>query len=165
MTILGVAGLSIQLFIATTTIATTATATLARHGIIRSFLVTQPLFTLTYALAPFLALVSPKSLFLWPCIAVGTALHATARTYALLATTMLLDTAVADQTRATTSLRGTAHGVVAVISALCRTHAAVVAGMLYGWSEAIHVVGLVWWGCAALSAVGWGLSFWVLHWL
>ncbi|OJD33768.1 mfs multidrug transporter [Diplodia corticola] len=141
---LGGVGLSLQLAIVVSII---------RHSPVKAFDATQPLFVLTYALAPYLALVPAASWALWPCIFVGTALHAVTRTYGLLATTMLLDAAVPCQT-----LRATAHGIAAVVSGLCRTHGAVVGGILHSWGQANNAAGLAWWGCSLLSTIGWALS-------
>ncbi|KAF2837542.1 MFS general substrate transporter, partial [Patellaria atrata CBS 101060] len=149
LAILGVIGISLQLLFypwAST-----------RFGTLATYRTVLWLFPLTYTLTPFLSLIpsttsppSPSAGFrIWLGIAAVLAIQVTARTFALPGTTILVNNCCPHP-----SVLGTVHGVGQSVSSATRTIGPVVGGWVFGYGLRVGVVGVAWWGLAALAVLG-----------
>ncbi|KAF4553005.1 MFS-type transporter-like protein 30 [Elsinoe fawcettii] len=128
-----------------------------RLGTIRSYRLSLLLFPISYLLAPFLALVPTASLpplpadgiWFWLALIVVLSIQVLARTFALPATTILLNNASPHP-----SVLGTVHGIGQSVSSAMRTLGPVVGGWGYGMGLREGVVGAVWWGMSCWAVLG-----------
>lgn len=157
MSILGVIGITLQLFVYPTLS--------ARLGTVRCLRFFLLCFPVAYCLLPFLSLVpstSPppeaKSGFLvWAAIATVLWFQVVGRTFALPSSTILVNNCSPHP-----SVLGTLHGLAQSCTSAARTVGPVVCGYLYGLGLAGGVVGAVWWGLSCFAAVGW-LASWMVR--
>lgn len=156
MSILGVMGITLQLFV--------YPALSARLGTLRCLRLFLLCFPLTYFLVPYLALVpsttpapAPKSgPLLWIALAAILCCQVVGRTFALPNNTILVNNASPHP-----SILGTFHGFAQSCTSAARTVGPMCGGYLYGLGLAGGVVGGVWWGLSAFAAVGWLASWFV----
>ncbi|KAI0101985.1 MFS general substrate transporter [Nemania sp. FL0031] len=155
MAILGVIGISMQLFL--------YPWLSARLGTIRSWRTFLLLFPVTYLVLPFLAVVpsstAPPSqktgLAIWVAISGVLFVQVSARTFALPAQTILVNNCTPHP-----SVLGTVHGLGQSVSSLARTIGPVAGGWLYGLGLSRGFVGGVFWGMAGVAFAGVIISFW-----
>ncbi|KAH8878627.1 MFS general substrate transporter [Thozetella sp. PMI_491] len=158
MSILGVLGIGLQLFLYPTLS--------ARLGTVRSWRLFLTLFPVTYFIVPYLSLVpsSPASppplpkdgIAMWASIAAVLFLQVLGRTFALPANTILVNNCTPHP-----SVLGTLHGVAQSVSSMARTIGPMLCGYLYGLGLARGVVGAVWWGLSGVAFCGFLASWWV----
>lgn len=154
MSILGVIGITLQLFVYPTLS--------ARLGTLRCLRLFLLCFPITYFLVPYLALVpstspppNPKSGFaLWVSIAAVLFCQVIGRTFALPNNTILVNNASPHP-----SILGTFHGFAQSCTSAARTVGPMLGGYLYGVGLAKGMVGGVWWGLSAFSTIGWMASW------
>ncbi|PSR97619.1 major facilitator superfamily domain-containing protein [Coniella lustricola] len=157
MSILGIIGITLQLFV--------YPALSARLGTVNCLRLFLLCFPVAYALLPFLALVpstspspAPKSgLLVWMAIATVLWFQVVGRTFALPSSTILVNNCSPHP-----SVLGTLHGLAQSCTSAARTVGPVVCGYLYGAGLAGGVVGAVWWGLSCFAAVGW-LASWMVQ--
>ncbi|KAF2223824.1 major facilitator superfamily domain-containing protein [Elsinoe ampelina] len=126
-------------------------------GTIKSYRLSLLLFPLSYLLAPFLTLVPTSSApphpadgpYFWAALVVVLSIQVLARTFALPATTILLNNASPHP-----SVLGTVHGIGQSVSSAMRTLGPVVGGWGYGMGLRNGVVGAVWWGMSCWAVLG-----------
>lgn len=149
MAILGVIGVIMQLAL--------YPPVSASLGLLRSLRTFLPLFPIAYFLAPYLALI-PESApaALWFAISAVLLLQVTAQTFALPASIILLNNCSPHP-----SVLGSVHGVGQSVVALSKTLGSVLAGRWFALGLENGVVGTAWWAVAAVSVLGWGVSWWV----
>ena len=155
MSVLGVIGISLQLFVYPTVN--------QKLGTLRSYRWFLCLFPFAYCLAPYLAIVhsstSPPTQasgpLLWAALAGVVFLHGLARTFALPANTILVNNCSPHP-----SVLGTLHGIAQSVSSASRTVGPVAAGWLYGLGLRKGVVGGVWWGLGGVAIMGQVASGW-----
>lgn len=149
MAILGVFGVCLQFSLYPTLS--------GRWGLLRSFQVSLFLFPLACVLAPYLSLLPSSTAapepasgtFVWFGISLVLFLQVAARTFALPATIILLNNASPHP-----SVLGTIHGLGSSVSSTFRTIGPIAAGRWFGIGLHKDMVGLAWWGLAAISAFG-----------
>lgn len=148
MAILGVIGIAMQLLI--------YPYINTRFGTIRSWRVCLYCFPVAYLLAPFLSLVPSKTpppaekdgVLVWICLCVVLFFQVTGRTFALPATTILVNNASPHP-----SILGTMHGIGQSLSSGGRALGPTIGGALYGVGLRKGVVGGVWWLMSLLALV------------
>lgn len=156
MAILGVLGITLQLGV--------YPWLSARLGTVRSWRIFLVFFPLAYFAVPFLSLVpssdpppDPKSgAAVWVAIAAVLAFQVVGRTFALPATTILVNNCTPHP-----SVLGTVHGIGQSVSSFARTLGPVMGGFLYGLGLARGVIGAVWWGLSGVAVSGVVASFFV----
>lgn len=156
MAILGVIGIALQLGV--------YPWLSARLGTVRSWRLFLLFFPLAYFAVPFLSLVpssdlppAPKSgVAVWVAIATVLAFQVVGRTFALPATTILINNCTPHP-----SVLGTVHGIGQSVSSFARTLGPVMCGFLYGLGLARGVIGAVWWGLSGVAVCGVVASFFV----
>ncbi|TDZ30677.1 putative membrane protein [Colletotrichum spinosum] len=151
MAILGVIGISLQLFV--------YPRLSARLGTVRAWRLFLYLFPLTYFLVPYLSVVpttadapppGPKGgAAVWFAIVGVLLLQVLGRTFALPGQTILTNNCTPHP-----SVLGTIHGLGQSVSSAARTIGPVLCGWLYGQGLAKGVVGAVWWGLAGVAVLG-----------
>lgn len=154
MSILGVIGISLQLFIYPTIS--------ARLGTVRCLRIFLLFFPVAYFLAPFLSLVpstspppEPKSgTAMWVSIVVVLLWQVVGRTFALPSGTLLVNNCSPHP-----SVLGTLHGLAQSCASAARTIGPMLCGYLYGLGLSSGVVGAVWWGLTGFAIVGWVVSW------
>lgn len=156
MSILGVMGILLQLFVYPTVN--------QRLGTLRSYRWFLCLFPIAYCLAPYLAIVpsttSPPTQasgpLLWAALAGVVFIQGLARTFTLPANTILVNNCSPHP-----SVLGTVHGIAQSVSSASRTVGPIAGGWLYGLGLRKGVVGGVWWGLAGVAIVGQVASGWL----
>lgn len=149
LSILGVIGITLQLFLY---------PRLSHHlGTATSYRIFLALFPITYAMAPFLSVVPswakpPEGVsgpFVWSAITVVLFVQVLARTFALPCTTILINNCCPHP-----SVLSTVHGVGQSVSSLTRTFGPIVFSWIFGKGLDMGVVGLAWWLLACVAVVG-----------
>ncbi|KZL83315.1 major facilitator superfamily transporter [Colletotrichum incanum] len=151
MAILGVIGISLQLFVY---------PRLSTHlGTVRAWRLFLYFFPVTYFLVPYLAVVpttdsapppGPKGgPAIWFAIVGVLLFQVLGRTFALPGQTILINNCTPHP-----SVLGTIHGMGQSVSSAARTIGPVLCGYLYGQGLANGVVGAVWWGLAGVAILG-----------
>lgn len=156
MAVLGVLGITLQLFV--------YPAISARLGTVRCLRMSLVCFPLAYFLAPYLSLVpstteppAPKSgSAMWVAISGVLLCQVVGRTFASPNMAILVNNCSPHP-----SVLGTFHGLAQTCSSAARTLGPVLCGFLYGAGLANGVVGGVWWGLSLWAAMGW-LTSWLL---
>lgn len=156
MAVLGVLGITLQLFV--------YPALSARLGTVRCLRMALLCFPMAYFLAPYLALVpssteppAPKSgPAMWVAISGVLLCQVVGRTFASPNMAILVNNCSPHP-----SVLGTFHGLAQTFSSAARTLGPVLCGFLYGVGLAHGVVGGVWWGLSMWAAMGW-LTSWLL---
>ncbi|ROW10043.1 hypothetical protein VPNG_06516 [Cytospora leucostoma] len=154
MSILGVIGIALQLFV--------YPALSARLGTVRCLRLFLLFFPVAYLLVPYLSLVpsssappGPKSgPAMWVAISGVLFFQVVARTFALPNMTILVNNATPHP-----SVLGTMHGMAQSFASAARTVGPILCGFLYGLGLAKGIVGAVWWGLSCWALVGWMTSF------
>ncbi|KAK7746387.1 hypothetical protein SLS53_002346 [Cytospora paraplurivora] len=154
MSILGVIGIALQLFVYPTLS--------ARLGTVRCLRLFLLFFPVAYLLVPYLSLVpsssappSPKSgPAMWAAISGVLFFQVVARTFALPNMTILVNNATPHP-----SVLGTMHGMAQSFASAARTVGPILCGFMYGLGLARGIVGAVWWGLGCWALVGWMTSF------
>jgi hypothetical protein len=156
MSVLGVLGIAMQLFIYPTVN--------SKLGTVKSWRIFLYCFPVAYALVPFLAIVPSKTPP--PAEKDGTQLylalfgvlfiHVVGRTFALPATTILVNNCSPHP-----SVLGTIHGIGQSVSSGTRTIGPLLGGFFYGLGLSHGIVGAVWWGLSAVAIIGCIVSNWV----
>ena len=149
LAILGCIGLPLQLFLYPSLSFTLGTAPSYRLSLL--------LFPLSYFLTPYLSVLPSTSTppdqasgpAVWLGIILVLAIQVLARTFALPASTILVNNSSPHP-----SVLGTLHGIAQSASSFTRTVGPVLAGWLYGVGLGRGVVGLAWWCMAAVAVVG-----------
>ena len=126
-------------------------------GTVRSYRWSLLLFPLSYVLTPYLSALPSSNPppgqatgpLIWLGIVLVLAIQVLARTFALPASTILVNNSVPHP-----SVLGTLHGIAQSVSSFTRTLGPVLAGWLYGVGLGKGVVGLAWWCMAGLAVVG-----------
>ena len=156
MAVLGVLGISLQLFV--------YPPLSARLGTVRCLQMSLVCFPLAYFLAPYLSLVpssteppAPKSgPAMWAAISGVLLCQVVGRTFASPNMAILVNNCSPHP-----SVLGTFHGLGQTCGSAARTLGPVLCGFLYGVGLAHGVVGGVWWGLSLWAALGW-LTSWLL---
>ncbi|KAF0321894.1 putative membrane protein [Colletotrichum asianum] len=151
MAILGVIGITLQLFV--------YPRLSARLGTVRAWRLFLYFFPLTYFLVPYLSVVpttpsapppGPKGgPAIWFAIVGVLLFQVLGRTFALPGQTILINNCTPHP-----SVLGTIHGLGQSVSSAARTIGPVLCGWLYGQGLAGGVVGAVWWGLAGVAVLG-----------
>ncbi|GKT60560.1 major facilitator superfamily transporter [Colletotrichum tofieldiae] len=158
MAILGVIGISLQLFVY---------PRLSAHlGTVKAWRLFLYFFPVTYFLVPYLAVVpttdaapppGPKGgPAIWFAIVGVLLFQVLGRTFALPGQTILINNCTPHP-----SVLGTVHGMGQSVSSAARTIGPVLCGYLYGQGLANGVVGAVWWGLAGVAMLG-ALASWAV---
>ncbi|GKT49039.1 uncharacterized protein ColSpa_09220 [Colletotrichum spaethianum] len=151
MAILGVIGISLQLFVY---------PRLSAHlGTVKAWRLFLYFFPVTYFLVPYLAVVPTTESALPPGPKGGPAIwfaivgvllfQVLGRTFALPGQTILINNCTPHP-----SVLGTIHGMGQSVSSAARTIGPVLCGYLYGQGLANGIVGAVWWGLAGVAMLG-----------
>lgn len=119
------------------------------------------LFPIAYALIPYLSIVPSSTLppshagglLVWLSIAVVLSLQVTARTFALPAAIVLLNSCAPRP-----SALSAVHGIGHVVSSAFRTMGPIVSGHWYGLGLTGGVVGRSWWAVSSVALIGWFAS-------
>lgn len=156
MAILGVLGISLQLFV--------YPALSTRLGTVRSWRLFLMCFPFTYFLVPYLSLVPAASppphpkdgISVWISMAGVLLFQVVGRTFALPAQTILVNNCTPHP-----SVLGTVHGLGQSVSSFARTIGPMLCGFLYGLGLANGIVGAVWWGLSGVAICGALASWWV----
>lgn len=154
MSILGVIGIALQLFLYPTIS--------ARLGTVRCLRVFLLCFPVAYFLVPFLSLVpssssppAPKSgIIMWVSIVAVLLWQVIARTFALPNGTLLVNNCTPHP-----SVLGTVHGLAQSCTSAARTIGPMLCGYLYGLGLSGGIVGAVWWGLSGFAILGWVVSW------
>ncbi|TQN66942.1 putative membrane protein [Colletotrichum shisoi] len=151
MAILGVIGITLQLFV--------YPRLSARLGTVKAWRLFLYFFPVTYFLVPYLAVVpttnaapppGPKGgPAIWFAIVGVLMFQVLGRTFALPGQTILINNCTPHP-----SVLGTIHGLGQSVSSAARTVGPVLCGYLYGRGLEGGVVGAVWWGLAAVAMLG-----------
>lgn len=149
MSILGVLGILLQLFV--------YPSLSARLGTVRCLRVFLPCFPATYFVLPFLSLVPKNGVAMWIAITAVLSCQVVGRTFALPNMTILVNNCSPHP-----SVLGTLHGLAQSFSSAARTMGPMLCGYLYGIGLARGVVGGVWWGLSGFATMGWIMS-WLLR--
>ncbi|KAI1099231.1 MFS general substrate transporter [Jackrogersella minutella] len=156
MAILGVIGISMQLFL--------YPRLSSRFGTVLSWRTCLFMFPIAYTLIPFLSIVpsstAPPSqktgAAIWIAIAGVLFIQVTGRTFALPAQTILVNNCTPHP-----SVLGTVHGIGQSVSSFARTLGPILGGWLYGMGLSHGLVGGVFWGLAGIAVGGLIASFFV----
>lgn len=156
MAILGIIGIGMQLFI--------YPAVNAKFGTVKSWRVALYCFPVAYLLVPFLSIVPSKTpppaekdgTLVWIALCFVLFIQVTGRTFALPATTILVNNACPHP-----SVLGTMHGLGQSVSSLSRTLGPTIGGALYGLGLRKGIVGAVFWGLSGLALCNCLASNWV----
>ncbi|KAL3422666.1 MFS multidrug transporter [Phlyctema vagabunda] len=156
MSILGVIGILMQLFI--------YPRINARLGTVRSWRIFLYCFPIAYILVPYLSIVPSRSAppaekdgwRVWVALCSVLFIQVTGRTFALPATTILVNNASPHP-----SVLGTMHGIGQSLSSAGRTIGPSLGGVFYGIGLKTGVVGAVWWGLSGIAIVNIVASNWV----
>lgn len=149
MAILGVIGITLQLFV--------YPVVNARLGVVRSWRLFLYCFPIAYILVPFLAIVPSKTappaekdgIYMWLALCGVLFVQVIGRTFALPATVILLNNCSPHP-----SVLGTVHGMGQSISSAARTIGPVAGGYFYGLGLSKGVVGAVWWALSGVAVCG-----------
>jgi MFS family permease len=128
----GVCGILLQLFI--------YPRMQARIGTLGNFRVSLYIFPITYALAPFLALLPSTGLFRWICLGLIAWSQIMARTLAIPSTVILLT-----QSAPAKNVLGTIHGAGNMFSSLARAIGPALGGWIFASGIDHGMVGAGWW--------------------
>jgi MFS family permease len=156
MAILGVIGIAMQLFI--------YPIANAKFGTVKSWRIFLFCFPLAYAFVPYLSIVPSKSpppaekdgIWVWLSLCTVLFIQVTGRTFALPATTILINNASPHP-----SVLGTMHGIGQSFSSAARTIGPTLGGSLYGLGLRKGVVGAIFWGLSGLALCNCIASYWV----
>ena len=162
MAILGVIGITLQLFI--------YPRLNDRYGVIPLYRIFVYAFPIAYLLAPYLALVPSKSDWIekngapapadgpavWLALCGVLLVQVLGRTFVLPSTMILINNCSPHP-----SVLGTIHGIAQSVGSAARTFGPAVAGYLFGVGLNMGVVGLSWWILAGVAAFGVLTSTWV----
>lgn len=156
MAILGNIGITMQLFI--------YPIVNGKLGVIKSWRIFLYCFPIAYILVPFLSIIPSRSPppaekdgpLVWFALCAVLFIQVTGRTFALPATTILVNNACPHP-----SVLGTMHGIGQTLSSAGRTIGPTLGGALYGLGLKKGVVGAVWWGLSGLALVTCIASNWV----
>ncbi|KAF8860717.1 MFS general substrate transporter [Acephala macrosclerotiorum] len=156
MAILGLIGILMQLFI--------YPHVNAKLGTVKSWRIFLYCFPVAYILVPYLAIVPSKTappaekdgILVWIALCTVLFIQVTGRTFALPATTILVNNASPHP-----SVLGTMHGVAQSLSSASRSIGPTLGGAIYGLGLKRGVVGAVFWGLSALALVNCVASYWV----
>lgn len=156
MAILGVIGIAMQLFI--------YPIINAKFGTVKSWRIFLYCFPVAYVLVPYLSIVPsatpPPSkkdgILVWISLCCVLFIQVTGRTFALPATTILVNNASPHP-----SVLGTMHGIGQSLSSAGRAIGPTLGGTLYGVGLKHGVVGGVWWGLSGLALINCIASLWV----
>ncbi|KAN0102221.1 MFS general substrate transporter [Hyaloscypha variabilis] len=148
MAVLGVIGICMQLFI--------YPRVNARLGTVKSWRIFLAAFPIAYILVPFLSIVPSRSpapaekdgIWVWISLCFVLFIQVTGRTFALPATTILVNNASPHP-----SVLGTMHGIAQSMSSAARTLGPALGGKMYGVGLKGGVVGAVFWGLSAVAVV------------
>jgi len=111
----------------------------ARIGTLGVFRLSQIIFPVVYALAPYLSLL-PDGVFRWVGLGVVICGQIMARTMAIPSTVILLTQAAPAK-----SVLGTVHGGGNMLASLARAIGPAVGGAVFAWGIHTGIVGAVWW--------------------
>jgi hypothetical protein len=156
MAILGIIGILMQLFI--------YPIVNAKLGVVNSWRIFLYCFPIAYILVPFLAVVPSKTpppaekdgILVWLALCSVLFIQVTGRTFALPATTILVNNASPHP-----SVLGTMHGIGQSLSSAGRAIGPSLGGALYGTGLRHGIVGAVWWGLSGIAVVNCVASNWV----
>lgn len=156
MAILGVIGITLQLFI--------YPRLNDKHGVIPLYRVFVYAFPIAYLLAPYLSTVRSKSeppapadgVGVWLALCAVLLIQVLGRTFVLPSTMILINNCSPHPT-----VLGTIHGIAQSVGSAARTFGPAVAGYLFGVGLNIGVVGLSWWILACVAGFGVLTSTWV----
>ena len=156
MAILGVIGISLQLFI--------YPRLNDKYGVIPLYRIFVYGFPIAYLLAPYLSIVPSKSSApapadgpgIWLALCGVLLVQVLGRTFVLPSTMILINNCSPHP-----SVLGTIHGIAQSVGSAARTFGPAVAGYLFGVGLNIGVVGLSWWILAGIAAFGVLTSTWV----
>lgn len=156
MAMLGVLGILMQIFI--------YPVVHAKLGVVKSWRIFLYCFPLAYILVPYLSIVPSKApppaekngFLVWLCLCAVLFIQVTGRTFALPATTILVNNASPHP-----SVLGTMHGIGQSLASAGRTIGPSLGGTFYGMGLRHGVVGAVWWGLSGLAVVNCIASNWV----
>jgi MFS family permease len=156
MAILGVIGITLQLFI--------YPRLNDRYGVIPLYRIFVYGFPIAYVLAPYLSIVPSKSNppdpadgpGVWLALCGVLLVQVLGRTFVLPSTMILINNCSPHP-----SVLGTIHGIAQSVGSAARTFGPAVAGYLFGVGLNIGVVGLSWWILAGIAAFGVLTSTWV----
>lgn len=156
MAILGVIGITLQLFI--------YPRLNDRYGVIPLYRIFVYGFPIAYVLAPYLSIVPSKSdppapadgPGVWLALCGVLLVQVLGRTFVLPSTMILINNCSPHP-----SVLGTIHGIAQSVGSAARTFGPAVAGYLFGVGLNIGVVGLSWWILAVIAAFGVLTSTWV----
>ena len=156
MAILGVIGITLQLFI--------YPRLNDKYGVIPLYRIFVYGFPIAYLLAPYLSIVPSKSSApapadgpgIWLALCGVLLVQVLGRTFVLPSTMILINNCSPHP-----SVLGTIHGIAQSVGSAARTFGPAVAGYLFGVGLNIGVVGLSWWILAGIAAFGVLTSTWV----
>jgi MFS family permease len=144
----GICGILLQLFI--------YPRMQARIGTLGNFRVALYIFPITYAVAPYLALLSQEGFFRWVCIGLVAWSQIMARTLAIPSTVILLT-----QSAPAKHVLGTIHGAGNMFASLARAVGPAVGGWAFAYGMEHGMVGAAWWFYlffVAASALAWSYT-------
>ena len=141
----GICGILLQLFIYPR-----AQAYIGNLGIFR---IANSVFPLTYAISPYLSLISGHKTARWTTMAVVLFLQVFSRTMAIPSSVILLTEAAPQR-----GVLGTVHGAGSTLSALSSAIGPIIGGLVLARGIEIGAIGLVWWSW--LSLVGFAALAW-----
>ena len=156
MAILGIIGITLQLFI--------YPRLNDRYGVIPLYRIFVYGFPIAYLLAPYLSIVPSKSEppapadgpAIWLTLCGVLLIQVLGRTFVLPSTMILINNCSPHPT-----VLGTIHGIAQSVGSAARTFGPAVAGYLFGVGLNIGVVGLSWWILACIAGFGVLTSTWV----
>ncbi|KAH7304356.1 major facilitator superfamily domain-containing protein [Rhexocercosporidium sp. MPI-PUGE-AT-0058] len=156
MSILGIVGISIQLLI--------YPIVNTKIGTVRSWRIFLYCFPLAYVLVPYLSVVPSRSsppaekdgFLAWLALCSVLFIQVTGRTFALPATTILVNNASPHP-----SVLGTMHGIAQSLSSAGRSIGPSIGGLLYGIGVRKGVIGGVFWALSGLALLNCLASNWV----
>ena len=156
MAILGIIGINMQLWI--------YPIVNNKLGVVKSWRIFLYCFPAAYILVPFLAIVPSRSpppakkdgILVWIALCSVLFIQVTGRTFALPATTILVNNASPHP-----SVLGTMHGIGQSLSSAGRTIGPSLGGALYGAGLRHGIVGAVYWGLSGIAIANCVASNWV----